>query len=165
MEITAFKKEVAKIGLSANSSISIRFYYVSGKMVRKIVLNLSNLQTCRPNIKKTQYTSYLEQQQQLTTPIQACGSVDDRSQQTQQCDKDAPQYRRCSGCYWTLQRSTYRPISECSEQSGVAQRRKLQLSSCITLITVSQSNDEPINVADGPREALPHVHGLRLNSS
>ena len=84
MEITAFKKEVAKIGLSANSSISIRFYYVSGKMVRKIVLNLSNLQTCRPNI------VYLEQQQQLTTPIQACGSVDDRSQQTQQCDKDAP---------------------------------------------------------------------------
>jgi len=52
MEITAFRKEVAKIGLSANSSISIRFYYVSGKMVRKIVLNLSNLQTCRPNIKK-----------------------------------------------------------------------------------------------------------------
>jgi len=87
MEITAFKKEVAKIGLSANSSISIRFYYVSGKMVRKIVLNLSNLQTCRPNIKNI---VYLEQQQQLTTPIQTCGSVDDRSQQTQQCDKDAP---------------------------------------------------------------------------
>jgi len=92
MEITAFIKEVAKIGFSANSSISIRFYYVSGKMVRKIVLNLSNLQTCRPNIKKqcNKPIVYLEQQQQLTTPIQACGSVYDRSQQTQQCDKDAP---------------------------------------------------------------------------
>jgi len=51
LEITALDKEMVKFGLSANSSISIRFCYVSGKMVRKIVLNLSNLQTCRPNIK------------------------------------------------------------------------------------------------------------------
>jgi len=36
LEITEFKKDVAKIGLSADSGISIRFYYVSGKMVRKI---------------------------------------------------------------------------------------------------------------------------------
>jgi len=53
LEITAFKKEVAKTGLSADSSISIRFYYVGGKMVRKIVLHLSSLQTCRPNITRS----------------------------------------------------------------------------------------------------------------
>ena len=58
-------------------------------MVRKIVLNLSNLQTCRPNIQKP-YPG--QQQQQLMTLIQVCGSVDDCSQQTQQCDKDAPLY-------------------------------------------------------------------------
>jgi len=87
LEITALDKEMVKFGLSANSSISIRFCYVSGKMVRKIVLNLSNLQTCRPNIKNIVYRE--QQQQQLTTLIQVCGSVRDCSQQTQQCDKDA----------------------------------------------------------------------------
>jgi len=51
VEITAFKKEVAEIGLSADSSISIGILLRHGKMVRKIVLNLSNLQTCRPDIK------------------------------------------------------------------------------------------------------------------
>jgi len=59
-------------------------------MVRKIVLNLSILQTCRPNIKTIVYRK--QQQQQLTTLVQVCGSVDDRSQQTQQCDKDGPLY-------------------------------------------------------------------------
>ena len=69
---------MAKIGLSANSSTIISIY-VSGKMVRKIVLNLSNLQTCSPNIKTIVYR---DQQQQLTTLMEACGSVDDSSQQT-----------------------------------------------------------------------------------
>ena len=59
-------------------------------MVKKIVLNLSKLQTSRPNIKTIVYRE--QQQQQLTTLIQVCGSVDDRSQQTQQCDEDTPLY-------------------------------------------------------------------------
>jgi len=59
-------------------------------MVRKIVLNLSKPQTSRPNIKTIVYRE--QQQQQLTTLVQVCGSVDDRSKQTQQCDEDAPLY-------------------------------------------------------------------------
>jgi len=66
LEITAFKKEVAKIGLSAESGISIRFYYVSGKVVRKIVLNLSIYR----RVGLIWAITYREQQQ-LTTLIQA----------------------------------------------------------------------------------------------
>jgi len=43
-----------------------------------------------PNIKTIVYREQQQQQQQLTTLVQVCGSVDDRSQQTQQCNKDAP---------------------------------------------------------------------------
>ena len=43
-----------------------------------------------PNIKTIVYRE--QQQQQLTTLIQVCGSVDDRSRQTQQCDEDTPLY-------------------------------------------------------------------------
>jgi len=45
----------------------------------------SRLQMCSINIKTIVY-----REQQLTTLMEACGSVDDSSQQTQQCDKDAP---------------------------------------------------------------------------
>jgi len=82
LEITAFKKEVAKIGLSAESGI--RFYYVSGKVVRKIVLNLSNLQTCRPNM-----SNNIPGAAAADNADSSAWSVDDRSQHTQQCDKDA----------------------------------------------------------------------------
>jgi len=80
---------VAKIGLSANSSTIISIY-VSGKMVKENSLKSvkSRLQMCSINIKTIVYRE--QQKQQLTTLIQACGSVDDCSQQTQQCDKDAP---------------------------------------------------------------------------
>ena len=77
---------VAKIGLSANSSTIISIY-VSGKMVKENSLKSvkSRLQMCSINIKTIVY-----REQQLTTLMEACGSVDDSSQQTQQCDKDAP---------------------------------------------------------------------------